>query len=89
MLPCHSYISGGGYEPEVHYSQWKRLNQPIERRQVFHDSLIKLIEGIDGLSLTLKVPNAKTVEFANCIDPEELAQNKPTHLDLHCLSSSL
>lgn len=41
---------GGGYEPEVHYSQWKRLNQPIERRQVFHDSLIKLIEACSDTS---------------------------------------
>ena len=40
------YFKGGGYEPEAHYPQWKRLNQPIERRQVFHESLIKLIEGM-------------------------------------------
>ncbi|KAH3752878.1 hypothetical protein DPMN_187504 [Dreissena polymorpha] len=36
--------TGGGYELEAHYSQWKRLNQAIDRRQVFHESLIKLIE---------------------------------------------
>ncbi|XP_071116669.1 myotubularin-related protein 9-like isoform X2 [Haliotis cracherodii] len=35
---------GGGYEPEAHYSQWRRIHQPIERRQAFHDSLIKLME---------------------------------------------
>lgn len=35
---------GGGYEPEAHYSQWRRINQPIERRQHFHESLIKLME---------------------------------------------
>ncbi|KAL8589142.1 Myotubularin-related protein 9 [Nucella lapillus] len=35
---------GGGYEPEAHYPQWRRIHQPIERRQAFHDSLIKMIE---------------------------------------------
>ncbi|XP_046578152.1 myotubularin-related protein 9-like [Haliotis rubra] len=35
---------GGGYEPEAHYSQWRRIHQPVERRQAFHDSLIKLME---------------------------------------------
>ena len=38
-------VSGGGYEPEAHYPQWRRIHQPIERRQAFHDSLIKMIEG--------------------------------------------
>lgn len=36
--------TGGGFEPEHHYSLWKRINQSIERRQVFHESLIKLNE---------------------------------------------
>lgn len=35
---------GGGYEPEVHYPQWRRIHQSVERRQTFHDSLIKLME---------------------------------------------
>ncbi|KAH9491937.1 Myotubularin- protein 9 [Bulinus truncatus] len=35
---------GGGYELEAHYPQWRRIHQPIERRQSFHDSLIKMIE---------------------------------------------
>jgi myotubularin-related protein 9 len=35
---------GGGYELEVHYPQWRRIHQPVERRQSFHDSLIKMIE---------------------------------------------
>lgn len=35
---------GGGYEPEAHYPQWRRIHQPIERRQAFHDSLIKMVE---------------------------------------------
>ncbi|KAJ8322021.1 hypothetical protein KUTeg_000492 [Tegillarca granosa] len=25
---------GGGYEPEAHYSQWRRIHQAVERRQV-------------------------------------------------------
>ncbi|KAK3087957.1 hypothetical protein FSP39_012815 [Pinctada imbricata] len=35
---------GGGYEPEMHYSHWKRIHQPVERRQAFNDSLIRLME---------------------------------------------
>ncbi|KAK6167642.1 hypothetical protein SNE40_021620 [Patella caerulea] len=35
---------GGGYEPEANYSRWRRIHQPIERHQAFHDSLIKMIE---------------------------------------------
>lgn len=39
-------FAGGGYEPEAHYPQWRRIHQSIERRHAFHDSLIKMIEGI-------------------------------------------
>ena len=28
-------------------------------------------------------------EFANSVDLDEVAQNEPFHLDLHCLPSSL
>ena len=28
-------------------------------------------------------------EFTNSIDPDEVAQYEPPHLDLHCLPSSL
>ncbi|XP_074656633.1 myotubularin-related protein 9-like [Tubulanus polymorphus] len=35
---------GGGVEPEAHYSQWRRLHQPIERFSVQQESLIKLLE---------------------------------------------
>ena len=41
-------------------------------------------------TLTLKVPKIKIVDFANSVDPDEVArENEPPHLDLHCLSSSL
>ena len=36
---------GGGVEPEVHYSQWRRIHQAIERHGLLHESLIKLLEG--------------------------------------------
>ena len=29
----------------------------------------------------------KVVKFVNSIDPDEMAQNEPPHLDLHCLPS--
>ena len=34
-------------EPEAHYPQWRRIHQPIERCSVLHESLIKLIEGLE------------------------------------------
>ena len=27
----------------------------------------------------------KISEFANSVDPDEMAHNEPSHLDLHCL----
>ena len=37
----------------------------------------------DSLTLT------KIAECANSVDLDEVAQNEPPHLDLHCLPSSL
>ena len=31
----------------------------------------------------------KIVEFANSIDPDEVAQNEPPHLEFHCLHSTV
>ena len=31
----------------------------------------------------------KIVDFANSVDPDEVAHYEPPHLDLHCLPSSL
>ena len=39
--------------------------------------------------LTLSLPETKIAEFANSMDLDEVAQNEPPHLDLHCLPSSL
>ncbi|KAK2146123.1 hypothetical protein LSH36_631g02047 [Paralvinella palmiformis] len=40
---------GGGVEPEVHYPQWRRIHQQIERYNVLHESIVKLIEvSVDG-----------------------------------------
>ena len=40
-------------------------------------------------SLTLKMPVMRTVDFANSVDPDEVAHNELPHLDLHFLPSSL
>ena len=43
-------------------------------------------------SVVLKSLNdqkAKIVEFANSVDPDEVAHNEPPHLDLQCLPSCL
>ena len=39
--------------------------------------------------LTGKAPNTTIAEFANTADPDETANNEPSHLDLQCLPSSL
>ncbi|KAJ8870865.1 hypothetical protein PR048_027166 [Dryococelus australis] len=36
---------GGGYELEMYYPQWRRVNKPIDRHSVLLDCLTKLIEG--------------------------------------------
>ena len=36
---------GGGVEPELHYSQWRRLHQSVDRHTALHDAIIKLMEG--------------------------------------------
>ncbi|CAI9739300.1 Hypothetical predicted protein [Octopus vulgaris] len=41
---------GGGFEPEAHYSQWRRINQAIDRKHALHDSIIKLIEACNDTS---------------------------------------
>ena len=39
------------------------------------------------LRLTLKMPEIKIVEFANNIEPGEMAHHEPPYLHLHCLMS--
>lgn len=45
ITPFYFIATGGGYEPDAHYSHWRRIHQSIEKRQTFHESLIKLLEG--------------------------------------------
>ena len=37
----------------------------------------------------IKTPNTTLAEFANTVDPDEMAHNWPFHLDLQCLPSSV
>ena len=39
--------------------------------------------------LTLDASKMKIVEFANRVDPDEVAHNEPRHLDQLCLPSTL
>ena len=39
--------------------------------------------------LTLSTRDENSSEFANSVYLNEVAQNEPPHLDLHCLPSSL
>ena len=40
-------------------------------------------------ALIPKVPNTTLAEFANTVDPDEMAHNEPSHLDLQCLPCCL
>ena len=44
-------LAGGGVELEAHYPQWRRIHTRIERKQAFHDSLIKLVEACNDNSM--------------------------------------
>ena len=39
---------------------------------------------VRGDVLSVKAPKTNTAEFANSVDPDEVAHNEPPHLDLHC-----
>ena len=39
--------------------------------------------------LTHKAPNTTIGEYTNTFDPDEMAHNEPSHLDLQCLPCSL
>ena len=40
-------------------------------------------------TLSFKTPDMKIVEFANSVDPDEVAHSEPPHLDLYCLLCNL
>ena len=40
-------------------------------------------------TLTRKTPNTTIADFANTLDPDEMAHNELSHLDLQCLPSIL
>lgn len=44
---------GGGFEPEVHYPQWRRVHKAIDRPHVLMDSLCKLIEACNDTSTSI------------------------------------
>ena len=37
---------GGGFEPESHYPQWRRVHKPIDRQAAQLDSLQRLVDGL-------------------------------------------
>ncbi|GAB6019226.1 Carrier protein, mitochondrial [Chamberlinius hualienensis] len=44
---------GGGFEPEVHYPNWRRVHKAIDRYHVLMDSLCKLIEACNDVGSTV------------------------------------
>lgn len=65
-----SLCLGGGFEPEVHYPQWRRVHKPIDRHQVLMDSLCKLVEGMYFLVHTKDTNVVYTEDhfFSGCND---------------------
>ena len=55
---------------------------------VFQQQKRSDISFITEMILNIKMPKTKIIEFANIVDPDEVAHNEPPHLDLQCLSSS-
>ena len=60
------------------------------------DNFVYWINSISGnfddfhiFFLTPKAPNTTIAEFANTVDPDEMAHIEPSHLDLQCLPSSI
>ncbi|XP_037078968.1 myotubularin-related protein 9-like isoform X2 [Pollicipes pollicipes] len=44
---------GGGFEPESHYPQWRRVHKPIDRHAAQLDSLQRLVEGLNDQNQTV------------------------------------
>lgn len=44
---------GGGFEVEIYYPQWRRVNKPIDRHHVLLDSLTKLVEACNDTSTSM------------------------------------
>lgn len=44
---------GFGYEVEVHYPQWRRIQKPVERHQALLDSLSKLVDACNDKSSSM------------------------------------
>lgn len=45
---------GGGFEPEVHYPQWRRVHKPIDRHFALLDSLAKLIDACNDTNCSME-----------------------------------
>ena len=59
-----------------------------ENMGVYPYILMKLASG-EKFEERMRIPETKITEFANSIDPDEVAHHDPPHLDLCCLPSSL
>lgn len=44
---------GGGFEVEINYPQWRRVNKPIDRHHVLLDSLTKLVEACNDTTTSM------------------------------------
>ena len=66
------------FNPEHQYKWNNKSHKSSNRRYAQHNHRTATVQ-------TLSSPQTKTDNFANSVDPDEMASNKPSHLDLHCL----
>ena len=56
---------------------------------LYHVPAFVIIYTPNTIFLHLKLPKKKPVEFANSVDPDEVAHYEPPHPNLYSLPSSL
>ena len=66
------------------------LGMVFEKKSPLKSVLSCYLETVDSHPLYLLIlnPNTTIAEFANTVDPDETAQNEPSHQDPQCLPSS-
>ena len=51
-----------------------------------YENVICYLQIMQYIMLTFSAWQTKTDTCANSVDPDEMARNEPSHLDVHCLT---
>ncbi|XP_063863247.1 myotubularin-related protein 9-like isoform X1 [Scylla paramamosain] len=71
-------LRGGGYEPELHYPNWRRVHKPIDRHHMLLDSLTKLMDGVNDT-------NSGTDKWLSRLESSNWMNNIKETLNCACL----